>query len=110
MSLLLSSFVYVGPDDSRFETFGTVYGLAMTLSGLFGLLLTPMDVLTKDVLDGNFTPINVVLMVLGLFSAVRLYWRVWSYTRQGKIALPEEAEPGVSAVSQAIAEEDEEEE
>ena len=25
-----------------FRTFGTVYGLAMTLSGLFGLILTPL--------------------------------------------------------------------
>jgi hypothetical protein len=83
----------------------------MTLSGLFGLLLTPMDVLTKDVLNGNFTPINVVLMVLGLLSAIGLYWRVWSYTRPGQISLDqeEEAEPGYSAVSQAIMEEDEDE-
>lgn len=82
----------------------------MTLSGLFGLLLTPMDVLTKDVLNGNFSPINIVLMVLGLLSAAGLYLRVWSYTRQGTIALREDTEPGVSAISQAIVEEEEDEE
>jgi uncharacterized membrane protein YqaE (UPF0057 family) len=98
--------------DDRFETFGTVYGLAMTLSGLLGLLLTPMDVFTKNTLGGNFTPINIVLLVLGLLSAIGLYWKVWSYTRQGKVRIDDDQEygAGVSAISQAIAEEDEYEE
>jgi hypothetical protein len=83
----------------------------MTLSGLFGLLLTPMDLLTKNALGGDFTPINVILLVLGLTSAVGMYWRVWSYTRQGQVRIDnrDEEEPGYSAVSQAIIEEDEDE-
>ena len=84
----------------------------MTLSGLLGLLLTPMDILTKSKLGGNYTPINTILLVLGFLSAVGLYWRVWSYTRIGKIVLADESEvdadAGRSGVSQVIAEEDEE--
>jgi len=87
----------------------------MTLSGLLGLLLTPMDLLTKNALGGNFTPINVILLVLGLCSAVGLYWRVWSYTRQGTIQVRDrdgggvEWEAGYSGISQAIVEENEDE-
>lgn len=97
----------------RFDTFGTVYGLAMTLSGLLGLLLTPMDILTKTTLGGNYTPINIILLVLGLMSALGMYWRLWSYTRTGQIKLDNDVNAdevaGRSAISQAIVEEDEEE-
>lgn len=87
----------------------------MTLSGLLGLLLTPMDLLTKNTLGGNFTPINVILLVLGATSAIGLYWRVWSYSAQGKITLEEgraggvEWEAGYSGISQVIVEENEDE-
>jgi hypothetical protein len=87
----------------------------MTLSGLLGLLLTPMDLLTKNTLGGNFTPINIILLVLGVTSAVGLYWRVWSHVREGKVRIEEavsggvEWEAGYSAVSQVIVEEDEDE-
>jgi hypothetical protein len=100
--------------DARFETFGTVYGLAMTLSGLLGLLLTPMDLLTKNALGGNFTPINVILLVLGAISAMGLYWRVWSHVREGTIRVEDgggvEWEAGYSGISQVIVEENEDEE
>jgi hypothetical protein len=100
--------------DPRFETFGTVYGLAMTLSGLLGLLLTPMDLLTKNTLGGNFTPINVILLVLGAISATGLYWRVWSHVREGTIRVEDgggvEWEAGYSGISQVIVEENEDEE
>lgn len=89
----------------------------MTLSGLLGLLLTPMDILTKTKLDGNYTPINTVLLILGFISAVGLYWRVWSYTRDGRVKLDTAAtetgypggDAGMSGVSQVIMEEDESE-
>lgn len=98
----------------RFDNFGTVYGLAMTLSGLLGLLLTPMDILTKSTLGGNYTPINVVLLILGLISALGMYARLWSYTPSGKISLDVDGnhagvEAGRSGISQAIVEEDEDE-
>lgn len=79
----------------------------MTLSGLFGLLLTPMDIFTKTMLHGNFTYINVALLVLGLASAVGTWWRVWSYTRGSKVVLDSIA--GDSRITQAIMEEDEDE-
>lgn len=78
----------------------------MTLSGLFGLLLTPMDIFTKSTLHGDFTPINVALLVLGLMSAVAMWWRVWSYARQEGVVLDSTA--GESRITQAILEEDEE--
>ena len=112
-SLILSSLRSGGKADSRFETFGTVYGLAMTLSGLLGLLLTPMDLLTKNALGGNFTPINVILLVLGAISAMGLYWRVWSHVREGTIRVEGggvEWEAGYSGISQVIVEENEDEE
>lgn len=104
-------------DNDRFDTFGTVYGLAMTLSGLLGLLLTPMDILTKNTFKGDYTPINVVLVILGFVSAVGMYWRVWTHTRGGKIGLSSDADvdadtsredAGRSGITQVIVEEDEE--
>jgi len=86
-----------------FETFGTVYGLAMTLSGLFGLILTPLDILTKGPLGGDYTPVNVTMLVLGVITAIGLFIRVWSYTRSGQVRLPEGPD------SEVIQEEDEEE-
>ena len=86
----------------------------MTLSGLLGLLLTPMDLLTKNTLGGNFTPINVILLVLGAISAMGLYWRVWSHVREGMIRVEDgggvEWEAGYSGISQVIVEENEDEE
>jgi len=87
-----------------FETFGTVYGLVMTISGLFGLILTPLDILTKGPLNGSYTPVNVVLMVLGVVASSTLALKVWSYTRKGQVRLEEDADDGV------ILEEEEEEE
>ena len=86
----------------------------MTLSGLLGLLLTPMDILTKNTFKGDYTPINVILVILGFVSAVGMYWRVWSYTRAqgGKIGLSSDdtspEDPGRSGITQVIVEEEEE--
>ncbi|KZT39089.1 MFS general substrate transporter, partial [Sistotremastrum suecicum HHB10207 ss-3] len=65
-----------------FESFGTVYGLANTIAGLFNLILRPVDVLVKDNLRGNFTPVNVALVVLGSISSAALGWRIWSGGRR----------------------------
>jgi len=64
-----------------FVTFGTVYGLANTLSGLFGLVQWPIDVLIKLSLKGNYTPVNAVLLVLGLITSISLATRIWLGTR-----------------------------
>lgn len=39
-----------------FQTFGTVYGLANTLSGLFGLVQWPLDVLITTLPNDNHPP------------------------------------------------------
>jgi MFS family permease len=66
-----------------FQTFGTVYGLANTLSGLFGLVQWPLDLLVKLPLDGNYTPVNAALLVLGLVTSVALATRIWLGTKLG---------------------------
>lgn len=48
------------------ETFGTVYGLANAISGLFTLVQYPIDYAVKKKLNGNYTPINAALLILGL--------------------------------------------
>lgn len=51
-----------------FATFGRVYGLANTFSGIFNLIQWPMDLLVKYKLNGNFTPINLALVVAGIIT------------------------------------------
>ncbi|KAK4689168.1 hypothetical protein P7C73_g923, partial [Tremellales sp. Uapishka_1] len=106
-----------------FKTFGTVYGassmialanepgLAMTLSGLFGLILTPLgelstflltspafpsslrvDILVKGPLNGSYTLVNVILLILGVISSLTLAGKVWRYTRHGQVGLEESEE------------------
>jgi MFS family permease len=70
-----------------FQTFGKVYGLAMTLSGIVGLLLTPFDIFTKTH-GGNFTPINIALMIAGFVTNVGLTAKLYFHVRKGRIALP----------------------
>ncbi|KZP34232.1 MFS general substrate transporter [Athelia psychrophila] len=65
-----------------FQTFGTVYGLANTLSGLFGLVQWPLDVLVKLPLDGNYSPVNAALLVAGLVTSTALASRIWLGTRR----------------------------
>ena len=71
-----------------FANFGKVYGLAMTLSGAVGLLLTPFDLLTKNHYHGNFTPVNIMLLVAGMITNLALIVKLWSHSRKGRIALP----------------------
>lgn len=60
-----------------FHTFGTVYGLANSLSGLFGLILRPLDVLTKNRLNSNYTPVNISGLGLGALTSAILSVRIW---------------------------------
>lgn len=52
------------------ETFGTVYGTANSVSGLFTLVQYPIDYAVKKKLHGNYTPANIVMLVLGSGLAV----------------------------------------
>lgn len=85
----------------------------MTLSGLLGLLLTPLDIYTKTKLNGDFTPGNIVLLVLGIVTATALAVRVYTYTRinQGKVRLrgDDEGFSNFSRIEGAIREESEDE-
>jgi len=65
-----------------FATFGTVYGLANSIAGAFGLILRPIDLLLKSKLHGDYTPPNVVLMGCGIIASILLSWKVWSGTRR----------------------------
>jgi len=79
------SFAHLVPRVFGFKTFGTVYGLANTLAGLFGLILRPIDVLLKSKLHGDYTPVNLVLFVGGLVANLMLSWRIWSETRSVRL-------------------------
>ncbi|KAL7419783.1 hypothetical protein Q5752_005699 [Cryptotrichosporon argae] len=59
-----------------FTTFGTVYGLSMTLSGLFGLVLGPLDAAVKGPLAGDYTPVNAALLSAGALACASMGWRV----------------------------------
>jgi len=65
-----------------FATFGTVYGLANSIAGAFGLILRPIDLLLKSKLHGDYTPPNVVLTGCGIIASTLLSWKVWSGTRR----------------------------
>jgi len=64
-----------------------VYGLANTLSGLFGLVQWPLDLLVKLPLDGDYTPVNAALLILGLVTSVALATRIWCGTSSGRLVL-----------------------
>ncbi|KAJ9100515.1 hypothetical protein QFC21_003555 [Naganishia friedmannii] len=70
-----------------FVTFGRLYGLAMTISGVLGLLLTPMDIVTQKQLNGNYNPINITLVVVGALTNMAVAVRLYMHTARGKIAL-----------------------
>ena len=58
-----------------FTTFGTVYGLSNTISGMGGMILGPIDLLIRGPLRGNHTPINLMWLVLGVLASVGLMLR-----------------------------------
>jgi hypothetical protein len=72
---------------SHIRSFLVVYGLANTLSGLFGLVQWPLDLLVKLPLDGNYSPVNAVLLVFGLASSIALTIRIWLGTKHRVIIL-----------------------
>jgi len=86
MLTILRPLMYTAVSDFSaktfgFETFGTVYGLANTLSGVFGLVQWPLDLLIKLPFDGNYTPVNAALLILGLVTSLSLAIRIWLGTK-----------------------------
>ena len=55
-----------------FETFGTVYGLIMTLAGLCNLAQNKLDYWTHYVFNKNPTPINSILTLMTVVSGISL--------------------------------------
>ena len=64
-----------------------MYGLANTLSGLFGLVQWPLDLLVKLPLGGNYTSVNAALLVLGVATSIALATRIWLGTKPGTLVL-----------------------
>lgn len=64
-----------------FNTFGTVYGLANATSGAFGIVLRAVDLWVKYGLQGNYTPVNIVGLVLGVVGSGALSLKIWLGTR-----------------------------
>lgn len=79
--VVLRPFFYTAISDFAakcfgFATFGRVYGLANTISGVFNLVQWPIDLLVKYKLGGNFTPVNVALLVVGALSCLLVSVRI----------------------------------
>lgn len=55
-----------------FETFGTVYGLLMTLAGLCNLAQNKLDYWTHFVFNKNPIPINLILTLMTVVSGISL--------------------------------------
>lgn len=54
---------------------------------MFGLVQWPLDLLVKLPLNGNYTPVNAALLVLGLATSVALATRIWLGTKSGVLVL-----------------------
>lgn len=68
-----------------FATFGTVYGLANSVAGVFGLILRPVDVLVKNEWQGDYVGIDVIGAGLGLMASGLLTWKIWQGTRRVRL-------------------------
>ncbi|KAL6937646.1 hypothetical protein ACO0RG_004162 [Hanseniaspora osmophila] len=82
-----------------FDTFGTVYGLLMTLAGLCNLLQTPLDYWTHTVFNKNPTPVNSILLLLTVVFGLWLLYYVKTHAVSKKVknfAAIEEEDEAVS--------------
>ncbi|SJM84813.1 probable protein FMP42 [Zygosaccharomyces bailii] len=59
-----------------FDTFGTVYGLLVCVSGSFNMVQSVLDKLTHTTFGMNPTPINILLVLATVFSGMALLWEV----------------------------------
>lgn len=76
-----------------FDTFGTVYGLMMCLSGLFNYFQTYLDWFTHQHENNNPIPVNLFLIGLTLLFGSSLIAYIINKSKTiGKIKLTEEAE------------------
>ncbi|KAK1527536.1 major facilitator superfamily transporter [Colletotrichum costaricense] len=75
--VLYRPFYYTAVSDYSakvfgFETFGTVYGTIICLSGLFNFLQSGLDFLFHQTFGGDPVPVNVILLSAGLAVGIAL--------------------------------------
>ncbi len=75
--VLYRPFYYTAVSDYSakvfgFETFGTVYGTIICLSGLLNFSQSGLDYLFHETFDGNPVPVNVILLSIGLIVGIAL--------------------------------------
>ncbi|KXH66550.1 major facilitator superfamily transporter [Colletotrichum salicis] len=75
--VLYRPFYYTAVSDYSakvfgFETFGTVYGTIICLSGLFNFLQSGLDVLFHQTFGGDPVPVNIILLSVGFAVGVAL--------------------------------------
>ncbi|GAV51697.1 hypothetical protein ZYGR_0AF01680 [Zygosaccharomyces rouxii] len=71
-----------------FDTFGTVYGLLISISGMFNMVQSILDRLTHTTFKMNPTPLNSILVLITVVSGLALLWDVRRQLRlraQGKV-------------------------
>lgn len=59
-----------------FETFGTVYGLLISVSGMFNMVQSVLDRLTHTTFNMNPTPLNSIMVSVTIVSGLALLWDV----------------------------------
>lgn len=90
-----------------FATFGRVYGTIVCLSGLANLSQSGIQTATYLVFDGNPTPVNIILGVLGTIVGMVLVVYVAVQSRRVKQRLAEEDFDASASVMESVIEEDE---
>ncbi|KAF7538798.1 hypothetical protein G7054_g2576 [Neopestalotiopsis clavispora] len=76
-----------------FATFGRVYGMITCLSGLVNFSQSGLDALTHGPLNGDPTPINAVMAVLGTLIGIILTSYVYIKGRDFEVELHHETAP-----------------
>ncbi|KAI0908920.1 major facilitator superfamily domain-containing protein [Ustulina deusta] len=75
--VLYRPFYYTAVSDYSakvfgFQTFGTVYGTIICLAGLFNFSQSGLDYLFHDTFHGDPTPVNLILLSMGLAAGICL--------------------------------------
>jgi hypothetical protein len=76
-----------------FATFGRVYGMITCLSGLVNFSQSGLDALTHGPLNGDPTPINAVMAVLGTLIGIILTSYVYIKGRDFEVELHHDTAP-----------------
>ncbi|KAK4251892.1 protein FMP42 [Corynascus novoguineensis] len=84
--VLYRPFYYTAVSDYSakvfgFETFGTVYGTIIALSGVLNFTQEGLDWLFERRFDGNPIPVNVFLLLISLAVGLALVGFVWAKAR-----------------------------